>query len=62
MSLGGKIKKDPAAALKPIEELIAKDVYQPEGHRYLAEAACILGKENSSLCARAVGYCCAKKY
>lgn len=43
MSLGGKIKKDPAAALKPIEELIAKDVYQPEGHRYLAEAASALG-------------------
>ena len=43
MSLAGKIKKDPAAALKPIEELIAKDVYQPEGHRFLAEAASALG-------------------
>ena len=29
--------------MKLIEELIAKDVYQPEGHRYLAEAACALG-------------------
>ena len=42
-SLAGKIKKDPAAALKQIEELIAKDINQPDGHRYLAEAASALG-------------------
>lgn len=47
MSVGGKIKKDAAAALKSIEELIAKDVYQPEGHRYLAEAASELGLQQT---------------
>lgn len=47
MRLAGKIKKDAAAALVPIEVLIAKDVYQPEGHRYLAEAASVLGLKHT---------------